>query len=134
MHGVSDLNLMSTLLSPSKQLEMERTYFSIPPKLNSKLESTYNDSQQKAIHESLKKEGVTLIQGPPGTGKTTTVLGIISVLLHSSAKPITSIGSANGAKNKNGMEIEGDRTSEGVKRRNWVRAMPWMFEDNYKNW
>ncbi len=31
----------------------------------------------------MKQQGLTLIQGPPGTGKTKTVLGTLSVLLHS---------------------------------------------------
>ena len=50
------------------------------------VEAAYNESQQKAIEDSRKVEGITLVQGPPGTGKTHTVLGILAVLLNSSAQ------------------------------------------------
>jgi len=54
--------------------------------LEKQLKITFNESQYKAIHESLKQQGVTLIQGPPGTGKTKTVLGTLSVLLGSESR------------------------------------------------
>lgn len=57
--------------------------FQIPEELDKRLHSNYNDSQYKAIHNCLKKQGITLIQGPPGTGKTRTVIGTLSVLLNS---------------------------------------------------
>ena len=44
---------------------------------------TFNESQYRAVIDSLKQQGITLIQGPPGTGKTKTVLGTLSVLLGS---------------------------------------------------
>ena len=59
---------------------MKQASAPIPP------QSAYNESQQKAIEDSRKVEGITLVQGPPGTGKTHTVLGILAVLLNSSAK------------------------------------------------
>jgi len=48
-----------------------------------KLKKTYNVSQIEALQSSIKKKGLTLIQGPPGTGKSTTILGILSVILNS---------------------------------------------------
>ena len=60
--------------------------FRIPPELDEKLRSVYNESQYKAINECLKQSGITLIQGPPGTGKTKTVLGTLSVLINSYKK------------------------------------------------
>lgn len=48
-----------------------------------KLKKTYNTSQIEALQSSIKKKGLTLIQGPPGTGKSTTILGILSVILNS---------------------------------------------------
>jgi len=48
----------------------------------------YNLSQVEALKDSLKIKGVTLIQGPPGTGKTKTILGTLSVLLHSEVKKV----------------------------------------------
>lgn len=46
------------------------------------IEENYNEFQIDAIRQSRKKAGVTLVQGPPGTGKTTTILGMLSVLLN----------------------------------------------------
>ncbi|OEH73563.1 tRNA-splicing endonuclease positive effector [Cyclospora cayetanensis] len=54
----------------------------IPESLRTRLESLYNASQLAALEDSLKVEGVTLIQGPPGTGKTSTIVGVVSVILH----------------------------------------------------
>lgn len=54
----------------------------IPDALRVRLESLYNASQLAALEDSLKVEGVTLIQGPPGTGKTSTIVGVVSVILH----------------------------------------------------
>ncbi|KAL8427938.1 hypothetical protein Efla_003452 [Eimeria flavescens] len=54
----------------------------IPEALRVRLESIYNASQLAALEDSLKVEGVTLIQGPPGTGKTSTIVGVVSVILH----------------------------------------------------
>jgi senataxin len=45
------------------------------------IESNYNQFQIEAIRQSRKRAGVTLVQGPPGTGKTTTLIGMLSVLL-----------------------------------------------------
>ncbi len=45
------------------------------------IEENYNEFQIDAIRQSRKRSGVTLVQGPPGTGKTTTILGMLSVLL-----------------------------------------------------
>lgn len=75
--------LKDILLKPDAFRNISEDRFQIPEKLDAKLQNLYNDSQYKAIHESLKKEGITLIQGPPGTGKTKTVIGTISVLLNS---------------------------------------------------
>ncbi|CAE7256560.1 unnamed protein product, partial [Symbiodinium natans] len=57
----------------------------LPEAIESWLQQRYNTSQQNAIHDSKKVSGITLVQGPPGTGKTTTVLGILSVLLSATA-------------------------------------------------
>ncbi|CDJ47727.1 tRNA-splicing endonuclease positive effector protein, putative [Eimeria brunetti] len=54
----------------------------IPEALRARLESLYNASQLAALEDSLKVEGITLIQGPPGTGKTSTIVGVVSVILH----------------------------------------------------
>ena len=43
--------------------------------------------QVAAIATALQQRPVNLIQGPPGTGKTRTILGLLSVLLQSTAAP-----------------------------------------------
>ncbi|KAL8433881.1 hypothetical protein ACSSS7_003542 [Eimeria intestinalis] len=65
---------------PATQEEERRLV--IPDALRARLESIYNASQLAALEDSLKVEGVTLIQGPPGTGKTSTIVGVVSVILH----------------------------------------------------
>mmetsp|Transcript_64559 Transcript_64559/g.154229 ORF Transcript_64559/g.154229 Transcript_64559/m.154229 type:complete len:1004 (-) Transcript_64559:19-3030(-) len=60
--------------------------FDIPDGLMKHITSKYNLSQQQAILDSAKVGGITLVQGPPGTGKTTTILGILAMLMCSTAK------------------------------------------------
>ena len=54
----------------------------ISKQLHKMLYAKFEEAQFRAIESARKKEGLTLIQGPPGTGKTTTILGIISVLIN----------------------------------------------------
>ena len=56
----------------------------VPVDLWKCIEDNYNQFQVEAIRQSRKRAGVTLVQGPPGTGKTTTILGMLSVLLNHS--------------------------------------------------
>ncbi|KAK1444412.1 DNA2/NAM7-like helicase [Babesia gibsoni] len=67
----------------SSEREGYLSKFNIPKKLRKSLESSFNIAQLRAIKDSLKKEGITLIQGPPGTGKTTTIMGILSAIMES---------------------------------------------------
>ena len=46
------------------------------------IDTSYNEFQVEAIRQSRKKNGVTLVLGPPGTGKTSTIMGMLSVLLN----------------------------------------------------
>lgn len=69
--------------SPKKRRVEENMHLVIPDALHERLASLYNASQLAALRESLKVRGVTLIQGPPGTGKTSTIVGVLSVILHS---------------------------------------------------
>ena len=78
-----DLTIRKTILNPLEFQDCLQDKFHIPQELDKKLKEIYNDSQYRAMHECLKKTGVTLIQGPPGTGKTRTVLGTLSVLTNS---------------------------------------------------
>jgi hypothetical protein len=57
----------------------------IPKGLRNSLENLYNFSQKRAVGSACKPSGVTLIQGPPGTGKTTTIVGVLSLILASNS-------------------------------------------------
>ncbi|GBE58743.1 RNA-directed RNA polymerase [Babesia ovata] len=88
--------LMSSVEPPQEQPVSDAhksTYLEgirIPKKLRKSLESSYNAAQLRAIRNSLKSDGITLIQGPPGTGKTTTIIGIISAILEQESLPYDS--------------------------------------------
>lgn len=75
-----------TIVSLNSNFNNNQEYFFIPRKLDSKLKIFFNNSQLEALKSSIKKKGLTLIQGPPGTGKSTTILGILSVILNALAK------------------------------------------------
>eukprot|EP00927_Polykrikos_kofoidii_P039633 TRINITY_DN33980_c0_g1_i1.p1 TRINITY_DN33980_c0_g1~~TRINITY_DN33980_c0_g1_i1.p1 ORF type:complete len:934 (-),score=212.75 TRINITY_DN33980_c0_g1_i1:82-2883(-) len=77
---------VSTESGIAEAVKEDHRLFTIPTALQNVLEKRYNASQLQAITDSRKLTGVTLVQGPPGTGKTTTILGILSALLNSSAK------------------------------------------------
>uniref|UniRef100_A0A7S1X684 DNA2/NAM7 helicase helicase domain-containing protein n=1 Tax=Tetraselmis chuii TaxID=63592 RepID=A0A7S1X684_9CHLO len=47
------------------------------------MKKSYNDSQMNAIRSGLDGSAINLVQGPPGTGKTKTILGILSIIMHS---------------------------------------------------
>ena len=80
--SIDELKLKDIILNPLD--DNDDDYFYIPEKLDQVLKDYYNSSQYDAIKKSIKKKGLTLIQGPPGTGKSTTILGILSVILNSS--------------------------------------------------
>lgn len=75
-----------TIVSLNSNINNNQEYFFIPRKLDSKLKIFFNNSQLEALKSSIKKKGLTLIQGPPGTGKSTTILGILSVILNALSK------------------------------------------------
>ncbi|KAL8448182.1 hypothetical protein Emed_003929 [Eimeria media] len=79
----TSLSVEEAAEDPSKSTGQEgERRLVIPAALRARLESIYNASQLAALEDSLKVEGVTLIQGPPGTGKTSTIVGVVSVILH----------------------------------------------------
>jgi senataxin len=127
--------LKPAILNP-KDVKADNDYFDIPERLDQKLHERYNPSQYQAIKESLKKEGITLIQGPPGTGKTTTILGILSVLLNSrtdlslhyqkmiaKSDSITSVDSQ--------VALQRKREQNMLQYR---KAMPWIYDDEFIDW
>ncbi|EZG46958.1 AAA domain protein [Gregarina niphandrodes] len=65
-----------------REAEERSEKFQIPQQLRNTLDRLYNASQMAALEDCLKSMGITCIQGPPGTGKTTTIMGILSVILN----------------------------------------------------
>jgi senataxin len=124
------LNLKALLLNPPDNLPSQYSYFDIPEQLSAKMKSSYNFSQITAIKQCLKKEGVTLIQGPPGTGKTTTILGVLSVLLNSRNQTEKYKGSTS-SQQKIASVTPFDEES---KKMYYKKAMPWMYQDDYVDW
>ncbi|CAJ1371364.1 unnamed protein product [Effrenium voratum] len=68
-------------LGAAPKLRLDERTLVLPEAMEQWLQSRYNESQQNAIRDSQKVQGITLVQGPPGTGKTTTVMAIIAGLL-----------------------------------------------------
>ncbi|CCF72734.1 AAA domain [Babesia microti strain RI] len=69
-------------LSEIDMLALENEFYDIPIELTNTLIRKYNKGQLLAICNSMRRQGITLIQGPPGSGKTTTIIAIISCILH----------------------------------------------------
>jgi senataxin len=88
--SVDSLKLSELLMHPGDIVGISQhntnDFFFMPNKLENKLRLFFDKSQIEALKNSIKKRGLTLIQGPPGTGKSTTILGILSVILNSLIK------------------------------------------------
>lgn len=121
--------------------------FSIPAKLEETLEAMYNESQMGALRDCLKVQGITAIQGPPGTGKTTTIVGILSVILNASykqtedyaAKAVMEAWAVNKRRRRSaGPElnatIEKAQSDEGRTTRMRKQTQPWIYDDAYQCW
>ena len=81
------------------------------------------------MQSSIKKKGLTLIQGPPGTGKSTTILGILSVILNSVNKREFVMKSDSIIDNKNDKYSKEKNSNEII----YQRQHPWINDNNYKN-
>ena len=88
--------------------------FRVPEELWKCIEANYNQFQVEAIRQARKKAGVSLCLGPPGTGKTTTILGMLSVLLgHSKEEDEEEIVSKGVAYSR---QYGGQREADRIKR------------------
>ncbi|UKJ89903.2 tRNA-splicing endonuclease [Theileria orientalis] len=91
-------SLFNVMPVPENKVEPDKTDhlivdFEVPQGLKKAIEENYNSGQLSALSNSLMTEGISLIQGPPGTGKTTTIMGIVSLILCSS-NPVSLYGNA----------------------------------------
>ncbi|PSC70977.1 putative helicase MAGATAMA 3 [Micractinium conductrix] len=88
LHCLAHMPLREVLLSarPSQSLLAARGKLEVPPQMAVAMRKTYNDSQMEAVTGGLDGSPVVLIQGPPGTGKTKTILGLLSIIMHSAPK------------------------------------------------
>ncbi|EFA82214.1 DNA2/NAM7 helicase family protein [Heterostelium album PN500] len=96
----------------------------IPPALKEKFESSYNPSQFGALTSALSGSNITLIQGPPGTGKTHVIVGLLSVLLHSTEVPKHVIEEKESLVHRELYEFE--------KLESWEISQPWL-KNGFKN-
>ena len=157
--SIDTLKLTDLLIHPGKINNLESfiipglnssEYFFIPRKLENKMKVFFNNSQLDALKSSIKKKGLTLIQGPPGTGKSTTILGILSVILNSLSKKEGSnrkdsvLNSVNQEFHLDEMlnksEINKIDFLNFKENKNYKNILynpaqqPWLYEDNYENW
>eukprot|EP01017_Pseudomicrothorax_dubius_P049349 TRINITY_DN9163_c0_g1_i1.p1 TRINITY_DN9163_c0_g1~~TRINITY_DN9163_c0_g1_i1.p1 ORF type:complete len:786 (+),score=119.54 TRINITY_DN9163_c0_g1_i1:63-2420(+) len=127
IQSVEDFVLKNLILNPSSFDPSDIQHFEIPATLEKTLKSLYNESQFDAMKRSLKKEGITLIQGPPGTGKTTTILGVLSVLLnsHESVTQLELREADRSAARQ--QKIEQQKAFKS----NILKAQPWLWNPHY---
>eukprot|EP01132_Coremiostelium_polycephalum_P006087 gene6087-7585_t len=116
LYLTSQTNFMKTLLLCDE--EESGHIMTIPPALNDQFGQSYNPSQFGALKAALDGKNITLIQGPPGTGKTHVILGLISVLLHSTIVP------KHPPKEK--IELITNELDDYEKLQNWEISQPWL--------
>ncbi|KAL4853029.1 putative helicase MAGATAMA 3 [Chlorella vulgaris] len=109
IHCLAHMPFRDVLLraKPSQSLLAARGKLEVPPLMRETMQKTYNGSQMEAVTGGLDGSPVVLIQGPPGTGKTKTILGLLSIIMHSAprgafAAAPSSNGGANGGSNGGG--------------------------------
>ena len=127
--SVDSLSLLDQLLHPGQinnlNIDKNKDFFNIPNQLKDKIESFFDISQVESLYASIKKRGVTLIQGPPGTGKSTTILGILSVILNSFCQPIR----------VKSLATQCNFQSEHLNKRElMIKQQPWIFNPHYSDW
>jgi senataxin len=100
--------------SASQLSERNVSKLEVPPRMRAVMEKQYNESQMQAVTAGLDGSPMVLIQGPPGTGKTKTIMGLLSIILHSAPKgafsttvaPAAAAAAGGGKKKSNGGDIE----------------------------
>lgn len=82
LQSIRKLPFLQDLLT-AKQGRKRAHALVIPEAMQETMKKSYNDSQMNAIRSGLDGSAINLVQGPPGTGKTKTILGILSIIMHS---------------------------------------------------
>eukprot|EP01054_Gregarina_sp_Poly1_P007183 Gregarina_sp_Poly_1__7182@NODE_393_length_8957_cov_1164_871316_g322_i0_p1_GENE_NODE_393_length_8957_cov_1164_871316_g322_i0NODE_393_length_8957_cov_1164_871316_g322_i0_p1_ORF_typecomplete_len993_score171_62AAA_12/PF13087_6/6_1e03AAA_12/PF13087_6/2_5e03AAA_12/PF13087_6/9_5e53AAA_11/PF13086_6/2_1e46AAA_30/PF13604_6/1_1e17Viral_helicase1/PF01443_18/9_9Viral_helicase1/PF01443_18/1_4e10AAA_19/PF13245_6/1_1e03AAA_19/PF13245_6/0_00023AAA_19/PF13245_6/1_5e06ResIII/PF04851_15/0_0082ResIII/PF04851_15/8_2T len=131
--GEKRLNAQNRAKKRRRQAESEERFL-ITDELRETLQDLYNASQMEALQDCLKAEGITCIQGPPGTGKTTTIMGVLSVILNARTKTTADEGISElnldmQMNNKASTKL----TPESFKRQ-IMKASPWIYDPNYSPW
>lgn len=129
IHNNNNNNNNNDIYGYIDNIKLHDDYFHISSKLERKLKLKFNPSQYIAIKSSIKKQGFTFIQGPPGTGKSTTILGVLSVLLNA-----TIIKEVSDRKNSVVLQVSKEMLSEHLeeqKKENILpKTHPWLFSSN----
>lgn len=142
--SLDNLLLTDLILHPGEinniNLDKVKDFFYIPDQLDKKIKEYFDFSQYEALKASIRKKGVTLIQGPPGTGKSTTILGILSVILNSQNNPVSKASKLN----KENIEISTNKKNKESGRKNKtncnqtkeliIKSQPWIYDPNYSDW
>merc|ERR1712113_835821 len=83
MKNSRTLPLINTIINAKQSKILQRIEkHSLPPTIRSMMQAEYNHEQINAITSGLTGSQLILIQGPPGTGKTSTILGLLSAVIH----------------------------------------------------
>ncbi|KAK9812831.1 hypothetical protein WJX72_004417 [[Myrmecia] bisecta] len=84
LHSAAALSFKDILLTAQPSVEPSlNQQLLVPQAMRESMEMEYNGSQMQAVTSGLNGTAVVLIQGPPGTGKTRTILGLLSIIMHS---------------------------------------------------
>eukprot|EP01053_Blabericola_migrator_P003991 Blabericola_migrator_1__3990@NODE_220_length_11204_cov_64_408458_g187_i0_p3_GENE_NODE_220_length_11204_cov_64_408458_g187_i0NODE_220_length_11204_cov_64_408458_g187_i0_p3_ORF_typecomplete_len977_score218_83AAA_12/PF13087_6/5_7e02AAA_12/PF13087_6/5_1e53AAA_11/PF13086_6/6_6e47AAA_30/PF13604_6/3_5e03AAA_30/PF13604_6/7e18AAA_19/PF13245_6/1_4e02AAA_19/PF13245_6/2e05AAA_19/PF13245_6/8_3e06Viral_helicase1/PF01443_18/15Viral_helicase1/PF01443_18/1_7e11ResIII/PF04851_15/2_2e02ResIII/PF04851_15/9_9e05ResI len=115
-----------------RQQEQEEDKFLITDELQKTLSALYNASQLEALQDCLKARGITCIQGPPGTGKTTTIVGVLSVILNARTRDEQVLDQQ--AYEEIMEEVGQVKKTKAELQQATVVAMPWLFQRDYQPW
>ena len=96
--------------------------------MEKRVKQEYNASQVDALRAGLDGTPVVLIQGPPGTGKTHAILGLLSIILHSTRRETLELMEETVDK-----DIAIDRTPE-MRTDLWMKLAPWIAGQKCKRW
>jgi senataxin len=99
----------------------------------------------EAVTGGLEGSPLVLIQGPPGTGKTKTILGLLSIIMHSAPKgafaAAPSGGGDDGALSPRSAAARGvpsyvrwRQLSAEAKREAWMQANPYLLGQPDPRW